>query len=79
MNGLSNPRIGGTATDIAGQRAIDILVSRFRVLAQQGHRGHDLTRLAIAALWYLQSLPGLDDRGGDRSGEPFNGPHLAFA
>jgi len=48
---------------VAGHRVIDFGVSWMRLARQKGRRGHDLARLAIAALDNLPVQPGFLDLG----------------
>src|SRR5881296_275784 len=52
VDGGANPLIGAAAADV-GHRGVDIRVARVRILRQQRGRGHDLSRLAIAALRHV--------------------------
>src|SRR5262245_3871378 len=58
MDRLSHTRIGTAATDIRNAD-IDVGIGRIGLLSQQGGGGHDLARLAVAALGYLFPEPGL--------------------
>jgi hypothetical protein len=50
LDRFADADIGPTAADVAGHRTIDVGVVRMRIVRQQGGRGHDLARLAVAAL-----------------------------
>src|SRR6185369_3933596 len=50
--------VGPASADI-GHRIVDVLVGRVRVLLQQRSGSHDLSRLAIAALGYVERRPGV--------------------
>src|SRR5258705_3364118 len=54
----SDALVGGTPTDVAGQRMVDVLIGRLRLLLEQRDGGHDLPRLAIAALNDIEIDPG---------------------
>jgi hypothetical protein len=58
LDRFTNAHIGPTATDVAGHRVIDFGVGWMRLARQKGRRGHDLARLAIAALDDLPVEPG---------------------
>jgi hypothetical protein len=58
MNGAADSRVGAAAADVAGHRVIDIRVGGLGVLAQEHGGGHDLARLAIAALRNFLLDPG---------------------
>src|SRR6516162_10839811 len=60
---FANADIGTTATDVAGHRVVDIGIRRMRVAGKQRRGGHDLARLAVAALNNLAVEPGLLDLG----------------
>ena len=59
MNRLANPFIGSTAAEVAVHRLSDLVVGRVGRLREQGRGGHDLSRLAVAALWNFFGDPGL--------------------
>src|SRR5437588_10214059 len=59
MNRLPNPFIGSTAAEVAVHRLSDLVVGRVGRLREQGRGGHDLSRLAVAALWNFFGDPGL--------------------
>src|SRR5579862_1956988 len=48
MDGRPDARIGPAAADV-GHCAVDLGVGRFRLLLEEGDRGHDLPRLAVSA------------------------------
>src|SRR5713226_238929 len=66
LDSFTNAKIGPTATDVAGHRGIDLGVSRMWLVRQERRRGHDLARLAVAALNDLAVEPGLLDFGARR-------------
>src|SRR5688572_1623862 len=57
MNRLAHARIRSAAAEVAGHRAVDIGVRRFRVLLQQRCRRHDLTGLTVPALGHVHFDP----------------------
>src|SRR5580658_7122760 len=59
LDSSANPRIGSATADVAAHRVIDILVGRPRLLIQQRRGGHDLSRLAVAALHDIERQPGV--------------------
>src|SRR5262245_34562081 len=58
MHGRADPLIRPAAADI-GHRLVDLRVGRFRILLEQRRGGHDLARLAVAALRHVERRPGL--------------------
>src|SRR5690606_8204208 len=50
MNGLAYPRIGAAAAQVTCHRSVDVLVGGIGGAGEQGRGGHDLPRLAVAAL-----------------------------
>src|SRR5215469_14659133 len=58
LDGLTNTEIRAAAADVARHRSIDVIVGRIGVAGEQRRGGHDLTRLAIAALDHLEIEPG---------------------
>src|SRR5262245_51955854 len=63
---FANAYIGPAAADIAGHRVVDVGIRRTRVAREQRRSGHDLARLAVAALRDLAVEPGLLDLGAPR-------------
>jgi hypothetical protein len=59
LDGSTDARISAAAADIAGHGRINIAVAWIGIACQQARGGHDLPRLAIAALRHLQIDPGL--------------------
>src|SRR5438132_12267099 len=59
LDGFTDAQIGPAAADVARHGGIDVGVGRMRVACQQRRSGHDLTRLAVAALHDLPVEPGL--------------------
>src|SRR5207302_8504836 len=55
--GGTNARIGAAAANVARHRLVDVGIGGLRFLLEQRGRGHDLARLAIAALGYAQFDP----------------------
>src|SRR2546426_9393323 len=52
MDGGADALVGAAATD-AGHRRVDVGVRRVRILCEQRRGGHDLPRLAVAALRHV--------------------------
>src|ERR1035438_3885170 len=75
---FANPFIGPAATEVAVHRLRDLIVRRVRRLRQQRCGGHDLSRLAVAALRNLFRNPGLLQHVQAISSKAFNCEH-AFA
>src|SRR6266850_1495214 len=71
----ANALIGAAPADV-GHRVVDVPVGRFGLLAQEGRGGHDLPRLAVAALRHVDRRPRLLDgvRAGGR--QAFDGDDL---
>src|ERR1700694_5521220 len=59
LDSVAYARIGATATDVPRHRAVDIAIRRVGLGGKQRRCGHDLARLAIAALRHVQLDPGL--------------------
>ena len=57
LNGLAYADVRHAAADAAGHYCINVLVRRIREILEQRRRLHDLSRLAVAALWNLQFEP----------------------
>src|ERR1700761_5100856 len=80
LDGFADPDIGAAATDIACHRRVDIGIVGLWRRGQKRCRGHNLARLAIAALHDLQVEPSLLDLGaGRRRGDTFDGGNSAVA
>src|SRR3954454_1986004 len=61
VDGSADALVRAAAADVAIHGAVDIGVARFWRLGQKADRGHDLSRLAIAALDHVELAPcGLD-------------------
>lgn len=75
-DGLPDARVGAAAADIAGHGLIDLGIAGIRVAGEQGHRRHDLTRLAIAALGHVHLQPDALDRVQIGAGQPLDGRYL---
>ena len=58
LDGRTDARVGGAATDIAAHRHVDVVVGGNGDAGEQRGRGHDLARLAVAALRHVQLDPG---------------------
>src|SRR5262249_58891223 len=63
---FANAQISPAAADVAGHRVVDVGIRRMRVARKQRRSGHDLARLAVAALNDLAVEPGLLDLGAGR-------------
>src|SRR5262249_54709759 len=66
LDRFPNAEIGPAAADVARHRVVDIGVRRMWVAREQRRSGHDLARLAVAALNDLAVEPGLLDLGARR-------------
>src|SRR5216684_8692970 len=66
LDRFANADKGPAAADVAGHRVIDVGFGRMRVAGKERRRGHDLARLAVAALNDLPVEPGLLDLGARR-------------
>src|SRR6266536_6465964 len=66
LDRFANADIGPAAADVAGHRSVNIRIARVWIARQQRRGGHDLARLAIAALNDLPVEPGLLDLGARR-------------
>src|SRR4029079_6489159 len=77
---LWDSKVGSPAAYVARHRRVDIRVARTRVLCKKCCRGHDLSRLTVAALRHLACEPRLLHRGADGSpADAFDrGDRLAF-
>src|ERR1700756_2652099 len=76
MNSFANALIGAAAANVAAHEVVDVLIRRSGFLGQQSHGGHDLSRLAIAALRDVFCDPGLLHGVRAISREAFNGGDL---
>lgn len=76
MNAFSDAQVGAAATNVAGHGIVYVLIGGVGVIAQQYGRRHDLTGVAVAALWHVYFLPGLLERVIVIAREPLNGYHL---
>src|SRR5882724_2622064 len=66
LDRFANADIGPAAADVAGHRVVDVRIGRMRVAGEERRGGHDLARLAVAALNDLAVEPGLLDPGAHR-------------
>ena len=57
LDGLNYAFVGATATQVAAHCIDDICIRWVRISFQQSSSGHELTRLAIAALGSLGCYP----------------------
>src|SRR5690242_10273349 len=53
----ADARVGAAAADV-GDRLVDLSVGRLGLALKECHNGHDLARLAVAALWHVLRHPG---------------------
>lgn len=58
MDGRTNTLVSATTTDIATHGGINIGITGLGILFEQGRGRHDLSRLAITTLHYIDLLPG---------------------
>src|SRR5258708_28382591 len=63
LDRFANADIGATAANVAGHRVVDVGIRRMRVAREQRRSGHDLARLAVAALNDFLVKPRLLDLG----------------
>src|SRR5215510_10403600 len=66
LDRLANARVGPTAADVARHGVLDVGIGRLRLARKECRSGHDLARLAVAALRDLAIDPGLLDPGARR-------------
>src|SRR5262245_9127161 len=59
LDGLADAHVGPAAADVAGHGRVDVGIAGLRRGVEQGRRGHDLARRAVAALHDLEVQPGL--------------------
>src|SRR5262245_50012583 len=76
MNRLTNAHIGRATTEV-GHCTINIVIARGRLFAEQVRCRHDRSRLAVAALRYVERAPGALHRMIAVSRQPFDRRHLA--
>src|SRR5688572_3113431 len=57
VNGLADAHVGAAPAEIAVHRRVDVVVRGLRRFRQQRCGRHDLTRLAVAALWDVELRP----------------------
>src|SRR5882762_11245455 len=74
MDGGADALVGAAATNI-GHRRVDIGVRGMRILREQGRGGHDLPRLAVAALRHVLRDPRLLHGVRAVLGQAFDGGH----
>src|SRR5262249_16814066 len=63
LDRLADAYIGSAAADVAAHGIVDVGIGRVRLASQQRRGGHDLSRLAVAALDDFMIEPGLLDPG----------------
>jgi len=73
MDSFADALIRATAADIAAHGVVDVGVGGVGLLAQQRHRGHDLSGLAVAALRHIFFHPGLLHWMASVGGQPLDG------
>src|SRR6185295_7293347 len=61
LDGGANSTIGATAADVARHGGVDVAIAGTCVLGKECRRGHDLARLAVAALGDVERDPGFLD------------------
>src|SRR5262245_65603029 len=66
LDRVANARVGPAAADVPGHCVLDVGIGRLRLAGKECRRGHDLARLAVAALRHLALDPGLLDPGARR-------------
>src|SRR5690606_34248164 len=71
--------IGAAAANIAVHGCFNLLVSGVCILVEQGRGRHDLSGLAIPALWHIHFQPGFLHRMVSILGESFYGGDLLIA
>src|ERR671924_12 len=72
MDGRPDALVGAAAADVR-HRLVDVRVGRVRLLGEQRRGGHDLPRLAVAALRHVLRDPGPLDRVRAVLGQAFDG------
>ena len=60
-DGGADAGVGAAAADVARHGVVDVAVGGMRVGGEERRRGHDLARLAVAALHHVEVEPGLLD------------------
>src|ERR1700741_3787399 len=77
LDGRPNAPIRHATAEIPAHDRADVLVTRIRIVLEEGRCLHDLPRLAIAALRNLQFDPGLLQRMLSAWIQPFDGRDLS--
>jgi hypothetical protein len=72
LDSAANPLVGGAAADVASHGFVDLLAGWMGIFCQESHGLHDLSRLAVTALWNLLGNPGALDRVAAIRRETFN-------
>src|SRR5713101_1351807 len=72
----ANALVGAAAADVARHAIVYIPVGGIRVFAEQQGGGHDLARLAIAALGHVLADPGLLQRAANVGRKTLDGDDL---
>src|SRR5260370_12873666 len=73
MDGLADSLVGAAAADVAAHGIVDVGVGGLGFFREQRDRGHNLARLAIAALRNLFLHPALLHLMAAIGGQAFNG------
>src|SRR5688500_20172832 len=73
VNRFADAQIGAAPADIAAHRRIDVGIGRRGVAGEERRGGHQLTRLAVAALRHVELEPGPLQRVRGIGGEAFGG------
>src|SRR5436305_15094956 len=76
MNRFAYTLVGSATAQIAIHRLCDLLVGGLRRLCQESGGGHDLSRLAVAALGNFFGEPGLLQRMQSVRAQAFDGGHI---
>src|SRR6266566_245064 len=76
VNRTADALIGAAPTDVARHGGINVGIGRVRFFRQQCGRGHQLSGLAVAALWHLLRNPGRLQRVIRRWRQAFDRRHL---
>ena len=76
MHGGADALVGAAAADVAAQRRVDVGIGRIGLCGEQRGGGHDLARLAVAALHHVQLGPGALHRVAAVGRQSFDGGDL---
>jgi hypothetical protein len=58
LDRFANAEVCSAAAEIPGHRIVNVRIGRLGIGRKKCSGGHDLSRLAIAALWHLFGYPG---------------------